>query len=686
MGGAGVGLVMVGAAVYGVLQLALLAWPVRASRVSTILLAFVVGAYGSGVVVLLVTVAWWRVGVEAGGVPEEVAASVTENVAPVVEELAKVAPLLVAGWVGMRRQWGLADFMVLGAAVGAGFGLLETLMNHPPDPAALTALDGQGWMGQAGLSLTATYYPSPSEVLISWLPSSTGVLELGLGYEGQLGTQRHVLWGALDGLAVGVLLRAQGWHKAWSLALVAATIGHHFGINNGGGEDFPGWARTLVTAGDDWMVETTTGLLLLAVLLDWRQLRWGKGTVPGVLLATERAHRTADLIGVANRHLPYTALAVTRFVRARRHLLYAAAITRTEHLHRIEPLRLAVVEAATLLDRAHHHGRFETDRIRAAIKKTRAAHRTRARLRLFVLALGVVVSLPSLLYLGIGNCPSTADLGQWFVDSPGTTVLFVSAAASLGLSLVALVLLVRAWRPTRRLPLAEPATALALRLTAAIGGLVAGGWLMWIRATGTPVDEEIIDTDRASLFAALDQLLFALGLALLVLGVVAFLLPPAGFAVVTAGGVAAAAGGGAVISTNVAGAAVAVGILGAGTATVLNEATNEGSSGPSSQGPPSKPGAEGGGQLGPGRPPGAGENWPARVADNGKGTVWQAPNATGNANSVRIMNPTPRYPNGYVRFYNEHGQPIGVNGKPGSRADTHIPIDNNGNYPIPHGW
>lgn len=76
----------------------------------------------------------------------------------------------------------------------------------------------------------------------------------------------------------------------------------------------------------------------------------------------------------------------------------------------------------------------------------------------------------------------------------------------------------------------------------------------------------------------------------------------------------------------------------------------------------------------------------ARTADNGKGSVWQAPGAKGNADMIRVMNPTDRYPDGYVRFYNAHGQPIGMNGKPGSKAETHIPMNPDGTYPLPAGW
>ncbi|QZT57907.1 hypothetical protein [Mycolicibacterium austroafricanum] len=87
-------------------------------------------------------------------------------------------------------------------------------------------------------------------------------------------------------------------------------------------------------------------------------------------------------------------------------------------------------------------------------------------------------------------------------------------------------------------------------------------------------------------------------------------------------------------------------------------------------------------------PPGVPAGWAARPADNGMGTVYQQPRSVGNSNSMRIMEPgaDPRYPNGYVKFTNEHNQPINLDGKPGTRADTHIPRNPDGTYPIPKGW
>lgn len=85
-------------------------------------------------------------------------------------------------------------------------------------------------------------------------------------------------------------------------------------------------------------------------------------------------------------------------------------------------------------------------------------------------------------------------------------------------------------------------------------------------------------------------------------------------------------------------------------------------------------------------PPGAKEGWESRPQNNNQGTVYQEPGAQGNRNMFRDANPNPDYPNGYVRFYNEHGQPIDLNGKPGSNADTHIPKNPDGTYPLPKGW
>ncbi|WP_326658632.1 hypothetical protein [Streptomyces sp. NBC_00385] len=102
------------------LQLLLLTWPVRTVRRLTVFLAFGVGVYGCGVASMLVELVTAR---QLAASRHESVSAVLDTVswatAPVAEELIKITPLLLAGWALRGRvQWGLADFAVLGGALG----------------------------------------------------------------------------------------------------------------------------------------------------------------------------------------------------------------------------------------------------------------------------------------------------------------------------------------------------------------------------------------------------------------------------------------------------------------------------------------------------------------------------------------------------------------------------------------
>src|SRR5699024_10882068 len=72
------------------------------------------------------------------------------------------------------------------------------------------------------------------------------------------------------------------------------------------------------------------------------------------------------------------------------------------------------------------------------------------------------------------------------------------------------------------------------------------------------------------------------------------------------------------------------------------------------------------------------DNYVPSIADNGKGINFRPKNpVTNHTNSglIRIMEPTSDYPKGYVRFYNDNGQPMdnpSVNTNPGSNNSTHF--------------
>lgn len=92
------------------------------------------------------------------------------------------------------------------------------------------------------------------------------------------------------------------------------------------------------------------------------------------------------------------------------------------------------------------------------------------------------------------------------------------------------------------------------------------------------------------------------------------------------------------------------------------------------------------------RPDGSGATWKGRVADNGKGEVWQDPDKIGNpanhkdADSMRYMDPTDRYPDGYVRFHGPTGQSLTIDGRTGTNPVTHHPMTPEYTYDIPKGW
>ena len=84
----------------------------------------------------------------------------------------------------------------------------------------------------------------------------------------------------------------------------------------------------------------------------------------------------------------------------------------------------------------------------------------------------------------------------------------------------------------------------------------------------------------------------------------------------------------------------------------------------------------------PSRPPVVPDTWQVRRANDGKGWDWRE----SDSNAFRTKEPDERYPNGNVRFYNEHNQSLTQDGRPGSQDETHFPIREDGTYDVPKGW
>jgi hypothetical protein len=210
------------AACYGVWQLAVLGSLTRSARIGTLLLSVPVGLYVCGPVAVGLQLAYTRGLAAATGVPlYQVVTTASYTVDPLIEELAKVLPVLVvACWSRVRRQWGLTDYLLLGAGCGAGFGLAEDLLRYSHQADKALAAPGGGWMIPVNLSVP--HVPDLGQILSAWLPAPVGDLDL-FSTAPIGGLDLHLIWSAAVGLGVGVLLRTRWWIRPLGLLPIAAA-------------------------------------------------------------------------------------------------------------------------------------------------------------------------------------------------------------------------------------------------------------------------------------------------------------------------------------------------------------------------------------------------------------------------------------------------------------------------------
>ncbi|MFI0821952.1 DUF6531 domain-containing protein [Streptomyces sp. NPDC021098] len=470
---------MAAASVWAVLQLLLLSWPVRTVRWPTVFLAFGVGAYGCGVLSMLLELLVAR---QLATAREKSLAAVMDVVswttAPVVEELIKVTPLLVAGWaLRGRMQWGLADFVVLGGAAGAGFGLLEKLLMYAESGSKAVPFTEGGWQIAEGL-VDPPYVPGPGQIVGSWFPSPTGAVEVGgpvLPYE------VHIFASALGGLAVGLLwCGSRALTRFAALVPMAGAVAIHWVTNYAAA--FPGdhtvmeWREKLA---GDWGLWIILGCLAAAWIWDMRRSRLGRRREPDVALAAELQGRTAPeaLFRYALLRLPVTWIIALGYARQRRALLYAAAHPRAR-AEKLEPLRESVARQTRQMDATHSQEVWRGVTFRQLWRRAREQRPRLPGHEKVLLVLSLLLAIPSLVYLAVGSFPSTKDLQEYFAEGTGLHVLVGVGLAGLALTLWRLISAVHGYRTANASPLGETIALVQFRIAVCAGSLVVGALLL----------------------------------------------------------------------------------------------------------------------------------------------------------------------------------------------------------------
>ncbi|GIH01963.1 hypothetical protein Rhe02_00300 [Rhizocola hellebori] len=547
-------LYMVLAAGYGVLQLAALGWLAgRSVRISTAALCIAVGMYGCGVATLILQAIYTRGVAELTGERmADVVRVASYTVDPFFEEIVKVTPLLLVGMhLRTRFQLGLTDYLVLGGALGAGFGLLEAILRFSHLAGRAIAVP-DGWIVPSGLS--ATYVPDAGAIAGSWLPApaSSGLLV----FVGGPDTFLHLAWSAIGGLGVGVLLRGRGLARVAGPLAIIFVAAQHAAVN-----------YDLALLG-----KTGFGDALAAPFLAANRLLWLLPLL-GLMIAGFFDRRDVTRLGTALPAapsefallgLPWTLLVALRFSRLRRSLAYARA-------RGPEPSTAALYHALAtirwLIDRANSRTAW---RHAPGLNGDPPRRLITAAVRNWQVWVWLGLLLPSLLYFVAGGFPATASLQKALASPALSWLLIVFLAGGLLWLMWQSTVHLRLLSKALGQPHAESATRSRLQLMSAAGALVGGAFGLYLLLTGTPMWQQAITS-----FHVLAALAGAIVAVLVVLTIAALftMFPPGGLAL--AGGLGTLAPGLAISSSML----LEAGLVGAITGVVLMEAADSGGGG-----------------------------------------------------------------------------------------------------------
>ncbi|MEO3930483.1 PrsW family glutamic-type intramembrane protease [Micromonosporaceae bacterium B7E4] len=548
---------MIVAACYGVWQVSTLGSWSRSVRFGALLLAMGAGLYASGAASVALQMAYTR-GMAAltGERLDEVVATASYTVDPLIEELMKIAPLLLVALLHrkIRAQWGLTDFLLLGAATGAGFALVEALLRFSNEADSAVGNPLSGYDSSHGLS--SLHFPGVPQVVTTWLPEYVQNIDL-LGFRGEgLGPNLHLIWSALAGLGVGLVLRTNvigkiaglglfgyAWidHAEYNQRIVAPEDGGLVGPLSGVVEFFHGGIRFYILLA-----------LAVAVFLDIRVIRAGKAATADVLIAGERAGQlTAQALGVfATRGLPFTPFVGWKFALVRRSLMFAQAARTTPDT---ETLRRSVAAAAGRIDVADNAQAWKAARpsgaaLRAAIPRGRRPY--------LPIVVWLILVGPVLLYFGLGTIPLTSFTQDLLTSAWLAPLVMVLSAAGLGWLGWHLVTTARRLPTLLGMQPAETAARAELRLLLGAGALATGALGLFVWVTGTAPDQPVVSN-----LHILDALAKALLITAILLAIAAlFMFPPTGLAV-AGGGSLLAASPALIGALNAAGAMGLLGIL-----------------------------------------------------------------------------------------------------------------------------
>jgi len=450
---------------WGVLQLIILGSFARTVRMRTVYAAMAVGLYLLAPLTAVLQTSWTGLFAPLLGMSApELVRTASYTLDPFIEELMKLLPLALLLLVPtFRRQWSFTDFVLIGAATGAGFGLAEDLYRFGASADRAEGIAG-GWalmFAQRDLLV-----PSIGTAVTSWLP--IGVAG-GPGEAARLNV--HLVWSAVGGLAVGltVLLRTKAARLTALGLLLCISLDHAAG--------------NMADIGDSWLAFLSwplralvhlRGLMPIAALaaaLWLDQRRQGiRDSVDPLLKAEQSASsRLKGTLEAAFSRLPWSLISVDRFVRMRR----AFRAERAAATAQAATLNELVVNERDRVDRELAQWRTN---VPALLPPRWTLSSLRVALRRPAVILWLVILTPSVLWFVVGGWPRTAGLQAFMLQPAVWKVLFpVSVLAQAWIAWRTIAGL-RSWAQARGASIGDAAAVVGLRVACGVGAVSLGAF------------------------------------------------------------------------------------------------------------------------------------------------------------------------------------------------------------------
>jgi len=486
---------------WGLLQLFLISTSTRTVRWRTLVASFLSGLYLSPMVAILLEQIWirrlaaqssdWFLGLSFH------TQQAAYTVSPFIEELSKLLPLIIIlCWKRVRDRLGVTDILLIGAALGAGFGFAEItprIVHLAENITWWPGARGGEWMVSSGLATKSI--PGILRIFTSFLPVPLGTgIVFDARYASFFGMRMnvidynyHLVWSAFAALGVGLFIRSTKKQWAWPALILPIWSGAVHAFENyvyGIYPDAnPAWVDFITGSAaiggfGRWMTPLTVIAFLLAITVDRR------GIKQGVSSEKDLVWSGGDPSG--SLHLP-GGLKLIPFFRqygwkgaqsVKNYLLERRSFNLNKKIHPQSP-QLAGWREELITKRKLIENEGKVRALRSIQNNLLTRFRKSTRYRWMIAArilIGLLFLLPSLLYLVVGVFPNTHQVLDIFNNQ-----LVFDAISSLGvicgILLLARIFLFYRGYPTARRSLSGQALGGYL-----LGGVVAHGALLVLLA------------------------------------------------------------------------------------------------------------------------------------------------------------------------------------------------------------